>query len=69
MAMNLQCSRCGEEFDAKMGRQVGAMNYCGYCEAVVFGQDGELASWPPKVTRQEYRELRKARGAHITEKP
>ena len=65
MGKILISSKCGDEFDEKTGRKAGKMNYCGYCEAVVFGSPGEFASWPPKVIRQEYSELKRTRGVRV----
>ena len=69
MGKTLICSKCNDEFNEKTGRKAGKMNYCGYCEAVVFGQPGEVATWPPKVSRQEHNELKRSGGIHVTEKP
>ena len=69
MGKELTCSRCGDKFNEENGRRAGKMNYCGYCEAVVFG-DKEEITWPPKIRKDEYRELKKFRpGTYITNKP
>jgi len=60
------CSKCGDEFDLKNGKQAGVFNYCGYCAAVL---TDDQSGFPPKITQEEFGDLQRTRGAHITRRP
>jgi hypothetical protein len=62
----LTCSKSGDVFPETLGRRAGKLSYCGYCESVVFGP---VADYPLKATPEEFRDLMKTRGAHVTCNP
>ena len=37
--------------------------YCPYCRAVLL--DESLPKWPPRISKEEFADLRRTRGAHI----
>jgi DNA-directed RNA polymerase subunit RPC12/RpoP len=67
----VRCSYCGDKFQIKNGRRAGAFRgrllyYCGYCEAVVFGNEAD--DYPPKIwSREDIEEMKKI--GHITNRP
>jgi len=61
------CAHCGDTFTSKNGSKINRAWYCGYCASVRFGEP--YPNWPPTVSREELRDLRKMRGATITRHP